>query len=150
MHAKIIKEMQQIRKLVEEVHAERKIKGIKLRQPLGALYINGQKWMTEYEDLLKSELNIKKIFHHIPIGFIKNIKNGFYLDPTLTSQLITEGKARDLIRDIQDARKAVGCRLDELATVELPSWPSDFENYIKTQTLTTKLVKGENLKIIRV
>ncbi len=139
-------QMEIIRKICELGHAKRKENNIKVRQPLGKFEIFNLKF--EINDLLtqliKDELNVKEVKYTNGDGKLE-VK----LDTNLTSELIEEGKARDLVRDIQDARKAAGCRLNEFVTVELPFWPAKFADYIKAQTLATQLVKSQALKIIR-
>ena len=71
------------------------------------------------------------------------------LDTKITPQLANEGETRELVRQIQEARKERGCALDEKIIVTLPSWPKDFEGDIKKQTLAEKLIKGKELKIER-
>ena len=63
--------------------------------------------------------------------------------------VIVEGEAREIIRQIQQARKETGCELSEKVTVTLPAWPKEFEQEIKKQTLSKELIKGEKLTIKR-
>ena len=70
------------------------------------------------------------------------------MDTKLTPTLKAEGEAREIIRSIQSARKTAGCRLDQEVKVQLPTWPVEFEDEIKKQTLTSRLIKGGELKIL--
>ncbi|MEK7525324.1 MAG: DUF5915 domain-containing protein, partial [Patescibacteria group bacterium] len=70
-------------------------------------------------------------------------------DTELTPHLIAKGKARELIRAIQEARKAAGCRLDEVIAVVLPDWPVEFEAYLKQQTLVGRITRGTTLTVVR-
>jgi len=58
-----------------------------------------------------------------------------------------EGEVREIIRQIQEARKEAGCSLSEKIDVGLPSWPSNFENEIKKKTLAKSLYLAEKLEI---
>ena len=60
-----------------------------------------------------------------------------------------EGEAREIIRQIQQARKEAGCQLSEKITVSLPSWPQEFEEQIKKETLSEKLIKSSEFAIKR-
>jgi isoleucyl-tRNA synthetase len=137
----ILEEMREVRKIVEKVHAIRKEAGIPLRQPLNKITIFNIPY-TAYHDLLKDELNIKNI--ETKLG-----KDEVKLDTTITPELKAEGRAREIIRQIQDERKNLGTKLDEMVDVTLPDWPAEFEDIIKTKTLTNTLQKGE-FKVTRV
>ncbi|MEK7127420.1 MAG: class I tRNA ligase family protein, partial [Patescibacteria group bacterium] len=134
----LIEQMQLVRTICEQGHAQRKLNNLKVRQPLQKIIID-KDLPLDLLQLIKDELNIKEV--------VKGDK--IELDIKLTPELEAEGKARDLVRDIQDARKAAGTALDEKVVVELPEWPVEFETYIKEKTLAKELVKGEVLKIVR-
>jgi isoleucyl-tRNA synthetase len=136
----LLAQMEQVRTICEQGHALRKINNLKVRQPLTKITID-KDLSEDLLQLIKEELNVKEV--------VKGDK--VELDVNLTPELVTEGKARDLIRDIQDARKAAGTALDEKVVVELPDWPVEFEDYIKKQTYSVKLVKTDKntLQIIR-
>src|SRR5258708_4551572 len=136
---KILIDMERVRKIVEEWHALRKEKGIPLRQPLAKLSLQ-EKEMEMYFDLIKDELNIKKIVG----GSSKSV-----LDTELTPDLKAEGEAREIMRRIQDERKNLKTDLDEKVDVTLPTWPKEFEEEIKKKTLINNLSEGE-FKVTRV
>jgi len=131
--------MSTARQIVEKGHAKRKKAGIKVRQPLSSLQYTGKKLAAEIERLIADEINVK----------IVKAGKTFKLDTKITPQLRVEGEAREIIRQIQQARKEAGCKLDEKVIVKLPGWPKEFEHEIKKQTLTAQLVKGSNLQIVR-
>ncbi len=134
-------QMQNARELVENAHALRKKEGIKVRQPLGKLVYGTQKFPDEIEILVAGEVNVKNVV------FKKG--SNLSLDTNITPALKAEGDAREIIRQIQQARKEAGCNLNELVTVRLPSWPKQFEVEIKRQTLAKNLEKAETLEIVR-
>lgn len=135
----------EVRKAIEKTHALRKAAGIKLRQPLAQLTISSTivSPMQSLLDVLAQEVNVKKVAWKL--GDSLEVE----LDLVVTDELEQEGKARELIRSIMDARKKAQTTHDELVVVELPDWPHQFEEEIKTKVLATKLVKGETLRIIR-
>ena len=51
--------------------------------------------------------------------------------------------SRDLVRKIQEERKALGTSLDEKVDVALPDWPKEFESEIQRKALISSLSKGE-------
>ena len=148
---KLLTDMEQVRKIVELGHAERKRLKIKVRQPLKKLKIKNEKLKThiknkknlkELEELIKEELNVKEVEWTKGEGVLK-IK----FDTKITSELKAEGEARELIRKIQVLRKKANCQLDEKITVFASSWPKKFEDYIKEKTLAQKITWGKSLKI---
>ena len=138
--------MQLLRQITEKGHRQRKQNSLQLRQPLSQLTISGHpnKLPDKIIYLLRDELNVK----HISWGK-KSGQLTVSLKTTLTPELKAEGQARELIREIQAARKKANTRLDEKITVKLPSWPKEFASEIKQKTLARKLIKGPSLQIIR-
>jgi len=67
------------------------------------------------------------------------------LDMTITPELEMEGRARDLVRQIQELRKAADYKVDDRITVALiganPALLSAFGEYIKAETLATEIVE---------
>jgi isoleucyl-tRNA synthetase len=142
---KLEEKMALVRKICELGHAARKEAKIRVRQPLSSAKCNLQSAKLEEEllQLIKDELNVKEV-----IWQKRDVKEPeVKLDMKITPELKAEGEARELVRQIQDLRKKKNCRLDERITVSLPSWPKEFENDIKKQTLAKKLVKAKQLKI---
>ena len=138
------KQMELVRQIIEKGHAARKDAGIKVRQPLKKLKVKSEKLKVSEEltQLVKDELNVKEV------GFAESAGDlGVELNTILTPELEAEGEARDLIREIQKLRKKVGCELGDKITVEAPSWPKDFEDYIKQKTLARELKVGPELKV---
>lgn len=97
----ILSNMESARALVEVGLSLRAKSGLKVRQPLASfIYTNkeGKELGDEIEEIIKDELNVK----NVAIG------NEIILDTVLTDDLKEEGMSRDLIRAIQEARKAFG------------------------------------------
>lgn len=139
-------QMEVIRKIVELAHSKRKETGIKVRQPLAHLTITLTPTMTIDSDmvfLLKDELNVKAV--HFEKGDELQVK----FDTTLTQDLKAEGEARDLVRKIQEERKKLGTKLDEKITVQLPSWPKAYEEFIKKQALISSLLQSNTFEVKR-
>jgi hypothetical protein len=58
------------------------------------------------------------------------------------NQDILMGEARDIVRKIQEERKALETNLDERINVFLEKWPKEHEGYIKRNALVNTLSKG--------
>lgn len=135
-------EMDRVRQIVEKAHAQRKKADKKVRQPLPRLEYPKPKLPNDLEILVAEEVNVKEVIATTKVSTV-------VIQTTLTKQLEEEGKAREIVRTIQQARKEAGCQLDQKIAVALPSWPKGFEEYIKKETLAKSLIKGEKLKIIK-
>ena len=96
---KVIKEMEEVRKIVELALAKRDEAGIKVRQPLSKLTVTGHKLSEELADLIKDEVNVKEVV------FEKADVLSVELDISLTDELKAEGLFRELVRTINQLRK---------------------------------------------
>jgi isoleucyl-tRNA synthetase len=136
----IIPVMQNVRQIVELVHAERKAKNIPVRQPLGKVTVTmtgKDLQFKQYVDLISDELNIKKV------EFKEGKELSVELDTEITPELKAEGEMRGLVRQIQEERKKIGTDLSEFVIATLPEWPKEFEEEIKRKALVKELKKGE-------
>jgi len=145
INQELIQDMVLVREIVEKAHSARKESQIRVRQPLNKLQITNYKLQNseELDKIISDELNVKSVEWVEGDGEL-SVK----LDTRLTPKLKAEGEAREIIRNIQSARKTAGCKLDQEVKVQLPSWPKEFEEEIKRQTLASELVKGEKLIIL--
>ncbi len=138
-------QMEEVMAIVEKGHAERKISGIRLRQPLASLTTLGV-ISPEIQEIIKDELNVKSI-----------LTGEFALDTNISKELEAEGTARDLMRDIQGARKKLGLSPKDQVAVELPaspsgglSWPESWTEEIKKKVGATTLTVGPTLSVTKI
>jgi isoleucyl-tRNA synthetase len=142
---KLEEDMALVREIVEKGHAARKDAGIRVRQPLAQATVTSEADLSnELLDIVADELNVKSV------KMSKGKELTIELDTKLTDSLKEEGIARDLMRDIQGARKAAGLTPSSKIAVELPEWPKAFEEDIKAKVGATELRRGATLKIIKV
>lgn len=137
--------MSQLRKIVELGHALRRERQLKARQPLASLRVHGFGQISQREQLsaiLEQELNVKQVDWLSAAGELS-----VDYDFELTEELRQEGEARELIRQIQDLRKAAKLAIEQVVTVELPSWPSAFQKEIEEKT-NAKLQQGAELRLL--
>ena len=123
---KLEEEMEVVRKIVSLGLAARKNVVIKVRQPLASLKVSSfnsdsatsRKRLggtfdeqfqvsNELTDLIKEEVNVKKII------FEKGDKEEVALDTEITPALRAEGWVREFVRMIQDARRDAGYEYDQ-------------------------------------
>ncbi len=135
---KLESDMTIVMDIVEAAHALRKNANLRLRQPLSRLTVNNEL----SDDLLKviaEELNVKEVV----------VGSEFSLDINLTPELEDEGKARDLMRDIQGERKKQGLKPSDQVVVTAPSYPTSWESEIKAKVGAKSLSQGEVFSVTK-
>jgi len=147
---KLLDRMARSRSIVSKILEKRSETGRAVRQPLASATV----WLPEGEldeeliNIIKDEVNIKAVI----------IEKGEYnveLDVNLTSELLREGMSREIIRRINDMRKnnklTIENRIElyfESADIEAQTMIKEFEEAIKTGTLSTSLrTTGERPEI---
>ncbi len=138
-------EMEIARQIVELVHFERKKAQIKVRQPLEKITVVLESELSEpIKEVIKLEVNVKNI------EVVKGEKLRVVLYTEITEDLRQEGEAREIIRKIQQERKKLGTKRDELVNVYLNSWPESFVEEIKRRALVSEMKKSVNFELKRV
>lgn len=133
--------MGQVREFVNEGLAQRAEAKIKVRQPLAKAMIQGKQDLgTELLEIIAEELNVKKV----EFKLADNSK--VELDTVLSESLRNEGMARDIIRNVQSARKEAGLAVENRISLALFSQDSqlnsainEFANLITHETLAEEL-----------
>ncbi|KKQ96307.1 MAG: isoleucyl-tRNA synthetase, nonfunctional [Candidatus Woesebacteria bacterium GW2011_GWA1_39_12] len=137
---KLIKQMSNLRLVVEKVHAIRKDKGIPVRQPLARLETEAPfEVPNELKSYLTDEVNVKSWI----LRKGKTLENS--LDTKITQELEEEAKTRELIRSIQEERRKMGMSLSEKVDVSNTWLPSalGLVQRLKSKALIDKLSKGD-------
>lgn len=139
----LLSDMKQIRKIVENGLAVRKAVNIKVRQPLKSATVDCEGYSDLLTQLIKDELNVKSV------KYIKN--NGTHsveLDTNIDEELLSEGKLRDLIREIQQLRKVENAGLDQYIDLVIPGEISASHlDQLKVQVLAKNISVGDSLSI---
>ncbi len=133
----VLENMSRTRQIITDALALRMQKSetedqIKIRQPLSKLTYDGDKLDEYYEKIIADEVNVK------------SVENGkkFSLDKTLTPELLEEGRAREIIRAVQSARKHAKLSVDDQIKLFLScNLPKGYEELIKTETGTKEITK---------
>ena len=108
---------------------------IKIRQPLSSLTYDGDKLDDFYEQIIADEVNVKKVTNGKELA----------LDKTLTEELLEEGRAREIIRAVQAARKHAGLRQDDQIKLSLTcGLPAGYEDLIKSEVGAADIDKDQN------
>ena len=116
----VIVDMEKVRDLVTLGLEARQKSNVKVRQPLASITI-AENLEESFREILRDELNVKKVL------IDKDFEQGkVVLDIEITDELLHEGEMRDLIRKVQDMRKAANLIPSDRITVYLsdsePVW----------------------------
>ena len=136
----ILEQMSHSRQIITDALALRMQKSdtedqIKIRQPLSELIYAGEKLSDFYEQIVAEEVNVK------------SVKNGktLKLDKTLTKELREEGRAREIIRAVQSARKHANLQVDDKIKLSIScDLPKAHETLIKSEVNAIEITKSGN------
>ncbi|MDP2648885.1 MAG: class I tRNA ligase family protein, partial [bacterium] len=134
---KLLRAMQEARRIVRHALEERDKAGIKVRQPLNSLRLAAGSLQGVSEELLevvRDEINVKKI----------EVGEDTKLDTTITDDLREEGVVRDTMRLIQDARREAKMKPGEHGKVTIQITP---ENRVIVEKHLSVLSKQTNTDI---
>jgi isoleucyl-tRNA synthetase len=154
VNQRVVQEMARLREAITVGLAQRATGGIKVRQPLGQakvwnIFDNGQPADSyePYLEILREELNVKAVVIDFP-GEHGQADNetavGIEVDLTLTPALRREGQAREIIRNVQQARKAAGLEVDDRIALTLET-SDDKIAAVLTDTELQTLIQNETL-----
>ncbi len=143
VNEQVVREMDEIRRVVNEGLSLRSKNSIKARQPLASVKVVGGEDLGVQKDLylaiLKEELNIKEVIWSNEGEFT------IELDINITDELASEGMAREVVRLVQQARKEAGLEVDDRINLslkgdnKLSKVINDYKDYIMAETLTVEL-----------
>ncbi len=161
----IIFKMKALRHVINIGLSIRAEKGIKVRQPLASATLKNyfSEFSKESLEIIKEELNLKEIKvsdkkTKADKTFLENWEQGnmsqldqIDLDTKLTPALTREGQMREIIRQVQNARKQAGLNVDDrivldlnTADSELKSAVDEHHSTIAEETLAKELTIGSN------
>ncbi len=153
---KLLSEMQTVRKICELGHNLRAQAKIKVRQPLGRLNILGVKVSNNLIELIRDELNIKKVefVQELPHGNNwQEVKEGgikICLNTEITPTLKEEGNCRELVRAVNSLRKKSKLTKDDLVSLYCSDTDKGLEKmiqnkkeFLKSQTGSKDIIIGE-------
>lgn len=136
--------MTQIRTVINEGLAKRADSGIKVRQPLSKIIVSSDiQFDNESQQIISEELNIKHVELRRGDGL------SVELDTNITQTLKNEGIARDIIRNIQSARKQADLQIENRIRLglttdskELQSAIDEYQGLITEETLASEFSTG--------
>jgi isoleucyl-tRNA synthetase len=104
---KLNEKMKNTRDIITEALQIRAKNGIKVRQPLSVLSIKSETLENELIEIIKEELNVKKI------KFNNKQEEAIILSLKINKELKLEGQAREVIRFIQAMRREADYQVDD-------------------------------------
>jgi isoleucyl-tRNA synthetase len=140
--------MTDVRLAIEQGLAERAAAGIKVRQPLPKAKVTLPHQITDNEleqlrQIIAEELNIKQVDIYTDKGGPQT-KQFIELDTKLTPELRREGLMREIVRNVQQARKKAGLEVDDRIALHLSSDNGEIQHVLEENHLVD-VIRQETL-----
>ena len=149
----VLQTMSFTRQIISEGLAQRAEASIKVRQPLKAVnvYDKDSRLTDEFQEIIAEELNVKQLHIHnnpdfkVDAELLERWKarsastSGApvaILDLQITPELRQEGLMREIVRNVQQARKQANLEVDDRITLKLESKAPEVVNLLENKTLT--------------
>jgi isoleucyl-tRNA synthetase len=150
----LLEKMELVRSICSNGNMLRSQAGVSLRQPLAAVRIFGYKELEnepEYQAIITDELNVKAIeFGPVKKSWVKLEDRGkeIGLDTTVTAELAAEGRYRELLRKLQDARKKAGLNVGERVSAKIFAEGNALEIIKQFSNDLTKAASLQDLELL--
>ena len=143
----VVNVMTDIRQDIEQGLAQRAMAKLKVRQPLASakLYLTAMPVESEvdyFKQIVGEELNVKSVTFDITTEGNKLTE----LDLEITPELRAEGTMREVVRNIQQARKEAGLEVDDRISLWLNTSNPDLQKVLNNTDLTD-VIAQETLSI---
>ncbi len=130
----VLDDMEMIRTMINLGLKGRAGQGIKVRQPLqGPTVKTSNQIISEgLKQILEEELNVKTAIYLVS----KNEPNGITMNFDITPELKREGLMREIVRNIQNARKQAGLNVEDRITLQLTTGAQELNEAIAEHNVT--------------
>ncbi len=139
----IVERMAFVREVINEGLSQRAAHGLKVRQPLRSISVAGLderlgEDSSELSPVILEELNVKEVRRYDGEGVV--------LETEVTPELKREGMMREVVRNVQNARKQAGLNVDDRIELSLSTTDEELHQAIRehhetiaAETLATSL-----------
>jgi len=135
----LVADMQAVREVITAGLALRAKAGIKVRQPLAKIVLADDSLApVAFDDIMREELNVHAV--------ARDGAEGIALDTVLTPELEQEGLVREVIRNVQSARKQADLQIDDRIHLQLGSDHPQLASALQQPALL-ELIKQETLAV---
>jgi isoleucyl-tRNA synthetase len=135
----LIGDMKQVREIISEGLAERATASLKVRQPLSKVSVLDahNRLSPEYKDIIAEELNVKsvEVVDSLPDGRVAA------LETRLTTELKREGMMREIVRNVQQARKQAGLEVADRIDLVLETDDAELTTVLNTNSLSEEIMR---------
>jgi isoleucyl-tRNA synthetase len=137
---RLVEDMALVRELITEGLGKRAEAKIKVRQPLRSATIRNKNAsrLKRFEEIFLEELNVKSVLLDDAAKQDDEAKFAIELDTDIDQELKREGIMRELVRQVQAARKSAGLNVDDRIHLQLDTEDSEVEQAIKEHAETIK------------
>ncbi len=132
----LVTDMTAVRDVISTGLSLRSQFALKVRQPLASVSVPAG-CPSAFDDIICEELNVKTVLHDA---------DNVQLDTMLTLELEQEGLIREVIRNVQSARKQAGLDVDDRIELQLASDHADLAAALAVPTLQ-QMVLSETLAV---
>lgn len=143
----LLTQMSEVRSVVSRGLEKRSSAKLKVRQPLASLSTTSRIAVEFGSALIMEEVNVKKVIYDPTLSELVAV------DTTITPELKEEGEVRDVLREIQDARKRLGLSPHDNAVLRIPTSMRAFVekhwDEIRGATKLTEFEEAETLDVRR-
>lgn len=137
----ILDDMAELRELINQGLSQRAVAGIKVRQPLAHAELRParafrQNHVEAFAEVAREELNVKTVSFATAEKDQTGVRSSIQLDTAITPDLRREGQMREVIRQVQQARKQAGLQIDDRIRLALVADDRELQQAIAEHTAT--------------
>ncbi|HSX43042.1 MAG TPA: isoleucine--tRNA ligase [Candidatus Saccharimonadales bacterium] len=140
----LVQKMIQVREAINFGLAQRAQAHLKVRQPLAGVTVSGVSELSrEFVEIIAEELNVKNVaLVAVETQGVRHLS--VTLDTDLTPELGREGLMRELVRQVQSARKGAGLNVDDRIVLAIVSGEPEVQQALTEHAET---IKAETLAV---